>query len=236
MPNNAVLTIAGDIDPTHALAQVERYFGDIEPGDAIPALPGNPILDPLIGGTVRDHVVADVPLPRVIMAFRIPPYSSPDFAVAEVARGLLGTGRASRFYNRLVRQRRVATGVVTYVFPLLTGASMMLVWATGFPGGDPAELEAAMSEELAALAEAESHEVDRAIALTETDLVRALERCSERADLLSMFDLYFDDPGRLNSELDRLRAVSLDQIRAFAGDQLGTDNRAVLVYEPESSS
>jgi zinc protease len=236
VPNNAVLTIAGDIDPAQALAQVERYFGDIEPGDPIPELPGNPNLDPLIGGTVRDHVVADVPLPRVIMAFRIPPYSSPDFAVAEVSRALLGTGRASRFYKRLVRERRVAKGVVTYAFPLLTGASMMLVWATGFPGSDPADLEAAMSEELAALADAESHEVDRAIALTETDVVRALERVSERADLLSMFDLYFDDPGRVNSELDRLRAVSLDQIRAFVGDKLGTDNRAVLVYEPESSS
>jgi len=235
VPNNAVLTIAGDIDPAQALTQVERYFGEIEPGDPIPALPGNPDLDSLIGGTVRDHVVADVPLPRVIMAFRIPPYSSSDFAVAEVSCSLLGTGRASRFYRRLVRERRVAKGVVTYVFPLLTGASMMLVWATGFPGSDPADLEAAMSEELAALAEAEQSEVDRAIALTETDLVRALERVSERADLLSMFDLYFDDPGRLNSELDRLRAVSVDQIRAFAVDRLGTDNRAVLVYEPESA-
>lgn len=234
IPNNAVLTIAGDIDPAEALSQVERYFGDIEPGAPIPPLPGNPDLDPLIGTTVRDHVVSDVPLPRVIMAFRIPPYSSPDFAVAEVARSLLGMGRASRFYKRLVRERRIAKGVVTYVFPLMTGASMLLVWATGYPGSDPADLEAAMEEEIAALAGAEQSEVDRAIALTETDLVRGLERVAERADLLSMFDLYFDDPGRLNSELDRLRDVSLDQIRSFVGERLGADNRAILVYQPEA--
>jgi zinc protease len=234
VPNNAVLTIAGDIDIAEALGFVERYFGDIEPGDPIPPLPGKPDLDPLIGTTVRDHVVADVPLPRVIMAFRIPPYSAPDFAVAEVSRALLGVGRASRFYRRLVRERRVAKGVVTYVFPVLTGASMLLVWATGYPGSDPADLEAAMTEEIDALAGARQSELDRAIALTETDLVRALERTSERADLLSMFDLYFDDPGRLNRELDRLRAVSLDQIRSFVGERLGTDNRAVLVYEPEA--
>lgn len=234
IPNNAVLTIAGDIDPAEALSQVERYFGDIEPGAPIPPLPGNPDLDPLIGTTVRDHVVSDVPLPRVIMAFRIPPYSSPDFAVAEVARSLLGMGRASRFYKRLVRERRIAKGVVTYVFPLMTGASMLLVWATGYPGSDPADLEAAMAEEIAALAGAEQSEVDRAIALTETDLVRGLERVAERADLLSMFDLYFDDPGRLNSELDRLRDVSLDQIRSFVGERLGADNRAILVYQPEA--
>ncbi|MDX1494950.1 MAG: pitrilysin family protein [Longimicrobiales bacterium] len=234
IPNNAVLTLAGDIDPAAALEQVKRYFGDIEPGDEIPPLPGNPELAPRIGETVRDHVVADVPLPRVIMAFRVPPFSSDDFPVAKVARGLLGMGKASRFYRRLVRERRIAKSVVTYVYPLITGQSMMLVWGTGYPSTDPAELERAMSEEIAALYDAEEREVDRAIALTETDLVRTLERLSERADLLSMFDLYFDEPGRLNQEIDRLRAVELHQIRDFIDDRLGEDNRAVVTYQPEA--
>ncbi|MGY8778013.1 MAG: M16 family metallopeptidase, partial [Longimicrobiales bacterium] len=224
VPDNAVLTLAGDIEPAAALEQVKRYFGDIEPGGPIPTLPGNPEVEPLIGQTVRDHVVADVPLPRVIMAFRSPSYGAEDFAVAEVSQALLGMGRASRLYRRLVRERQVAKGVVTYVYPLLTGASMFLVWATGYPGSDPEELERAMIEEIDALAEAQQSEIDRAIALTETDLVRALERTAERADLLSMFDLYFDDPGRLNRELDRLRAVTLDQIKDFAGTRLGADN------------
>jgi zinc protease len=235
VPDNAVLTLAGDIEPAAALEQVKRYFGDIEPGGPIPTLPGNPEVEPLIGQTVRDHVVADVPLPRVIMAFRSPSYGAEDFAVAEVSQALLGMGRASRLYRRLVRERQVAKGVVTYVYPLLTGASMFLVWATGYPGSDPEELERAMIEEIDALAEAQQSEIDRAIALTETDLVRALERTAERADLLSMFDLYFDDPGRLNRELDRLRAVTLDQIKDFAGTRLGADNRAIVTYQPETS-
>ena len=58
---------------------------------------------------------------------------------------------------------------------------------------------------------------------------------SERADLLSMFELYFDDPGRINSELDRLRAVSVEQVRDFARSHLGPNNRAVLVYEPKEA-
>jgi predicted Zn-dependent peptidase len=233
VPNNAVLTVAGDIDPAEALEKIKRYFGDIEPGAEIPSLPGRPEIEPVIGRTVRDHVVEDVPLPRVIMAFRIPPYSAPDFAVAEVARALLGMGRASRMYKHLVREQRVAKSVVTYAYPLLTGASMMLVWATGYPDSDPSELEAAVSREIEGLAGAEQSELDRAIALTETDLVRALEHVAERADLLSMFDLYFDDPGRLNHELDRLRSVGLDQVRAFVEEYLGTNNRAVLTYVPE---
>jgi predicted Zn-dependent peptidase len=234
VPNNAVLTLAGDFDSAKALEQIDRYFGEIPRGSPIPPLPGTPAVSPVIGGTVRDLVVSDVPLPRVIMAFRIPAYTSPDFAVAEVSRAVLGVGRASRFYKRLVRERRVATSVVTYAFPLLTGASMLLVWATGFPESDPDALESALAEELDALVEVAQGEIDRAIALTETDLVRTLERVSERADLLSMFEMYFDDPGRLNDELDRLREVTLDQIRGFVETRLGTDNRAVVTYVPES--
>jgi predicted Zn-dependent peptidase len=236
IPNNAVLTIVGDFDESQVIDLVQRYFGEIEAGAPIPPLPGDPCLEPIIGDTVREHVFAEVPLARVIMGFRIPPYSSEDFAVAEVSRALLGMGRASRLYRALVRERRVAKGVVTYAFPLLTNASMLLTWATGYPDSTPEQLEAALTEEIEALAEAKQSEVDRAIALTETDLVRALEHVGERANLLSMFDLYFDDPDRLNHEIDRLRAVTVEQIRDFATSQLGSDNRAVLVYEPKRKS
>ena len=233
VPDNAVLTLAGDFG-SDALDLVERYFGEISPGEGIPDLPGDPSVDPLIGETVRDHVVSEVPLPRTIMAFRIPPYSDPDFAVAEVVCAVLGTGRASRLYRRLVRERKVAKDVVSYAFPLLTGAAMLLLWVTGYPGTDPDVLEAALSEELEDLAGAQQRELERAIALTETDLVRSLEKVGERADLLSMFDLYFDDPDRLNGEIDRLRAVTIEQVRSFSAERLGPDNRAVLVYEPSA--
>ena len=236
VPNNAVLTVAGDFDPSRVLGQVERYFGEIPRGGVVPPLPGEPDVPPVIGGTVRDDAVADVPLPRVIMGFRIPPYSSPDFTVAEVARAVLGTGRASRLYRRLVREQRVAKDVVSYAFPLLSGASMLLVWATGYPGSSLDELELALGREMEALADAEEGEAERAVAVLETDLVRSLERVGERADLLSMFELYFDDPGRLNREVDRLRSVTADDVRRFAGERLGPDNRAVVTYRPGDSS
>ena len=51
-----------------------------------------------------------------------------------------------------------------------------------------------------------------------------------------MFELYFGDPDRVNHELDRLRAVSVEQIRAFAAERLGDDNRAVLTYEPADAA
>ncbi len=232
VPNNAVLTVAGDFEAARALELVERYFGEIPAGSPIPPLPGEPEIAPVLGSTVRERVQADVPLPRVILAFRIPPYTDDAFTAAEVARAVLGTGRASRLYRRLVRERRVAKDVVAYAFPLLTGAAMMLVWATGYPGSSAEEIEAALAAEVEGVADATAAEVERAVALSETDIVHSLERVGDRADLLSMFELYFDDPGRLNGEVERLRSVTPDQIRAFATQQLGPDNRAVLMYEP----
>ena len=235
VPSNAVLSVAGDFDPARVMDQVDAYFGEIPPGWPLPPLPGDPRVEERIGGTVRDDVVADVPLPRVIMAFRIPPYDAPDFTTAEVARAVLGTGRASRLYRRIVRERRAAKDVVSYAFPLLSGASMLLVWATGYPGKPIAELEAALGEEVEGLGDAEDGEVQRAVAVLETDLVRSLEQVGHRADLLSMFELYFSDPGRLNREVDRLRSVSAADVRRFAAERLGPDNRAVVTYRPKET-
>jgi len=236
VPGNAVLTVAGDFDPSRVMDQVTRYFGEIPAGDPVPGLPGEPDVPARLGSTVRDDVVAEVPLPRVIMGFRIPSYAEPGFTTAEVARAVLGTGRASRLYRRLVRERRAAKDVVSYAFPLLSGASMLLVWATGYPGASLEELERALAEELEGLADARDEEVERAVAVLETDLVRSLERVGERADLLSMFELYFADPGRLNREVDRLRSVAAADVRAFASERLGADNRAVVTYRPEDAA
>lgn len=232
VPNNAVLTVAGDIDSEGALDAVTRYFGEIPSGAPIPPLPGTVEVEPKLGTTVRDHVVSEVPLPRLIMAFRTPPFSADEFSVGEVCHALLGMGRASRLHRSLVRERRVAKSVVSYQYPLLTGASMLLTWATGYPRTDLAELEAALVEEVEGLKGAEQVEVDRAIALAETDFVHALEHAASRADQLSMFELYFDEPERVNTMLDRLRAVTVDEVRSFAAERFGADNRAVLTYEP----
>jgi predicted Zn-dependent peptidase len=78
-------------------------------------------------------------------------------------------------------------------------------------------------------------DIERAVALTETALVRQIEQVGERADLVSMFDQLFDDPERLNGELERLRAVTPADASAFVERLLGADNRAVLTYVPETA-
>lgn len=234
VPSNAVLSIAGNFVAEHALDTAARWFGEIPRGGPIPALPGRPELPPRIGETVRDEVRARVPLPRTLIACRIPTIHDPQFHAIEVAGAVLGTGRAARLYRALVRQRRVAKDVVVYVYPLTTGASMLVVWATGYPGTDCTELEAALVQQLEGLASVTEREVERAIALTDTRFVRLLEKVSERADMLSMFTLMFDDPDRVNREMDCIRRVTATDVRTVAQEWLGPDNRAVLAYTPNS--
>lgn len=235
LPNNAVLTLAGDIDPDGAFEQVERYFGEIPSGPATPPIPGTTQIPQKIGQTLRTEVEADVPLPRLYFAGRIPPVTSDRFHVAEMMSAVLGAGKASRLYRSLVREQRIAKDAVSYVFPLQTGASLILLWVTGYPDADPDTLETALARELQDLESVSQKELDRAVALTETQLLREIQNVGSRADLLSMFDQIFDDPGRLNTEVERIRAVSRDQVRDLASEFLGPDNRAILTYLPRAS-
>jgi predicted Zn-dependent peptidase len=182
---------------------------------------------------MRERVVGDVPLPRVIAAFRVPSYVDSDFHVAEVAGSILGVGRASRLYRSLVRERRVAKDVVTYVFPLVTGAALFLAWATGYQEISIESLEQALTEEIRGLADLQPPELERALAVSEIRLVEEIERLESRADMLSMFETHFGDAGRLNGELDRLRAVTVPRIRDFTESYLGEHNQVLLAYEPQ---
>ena len=235
VPNNAVLTLAGDLDPSEALESVNRYFGEIPPGAPVPPIPGETEIPLQIGETARAEVEAEVPLPRVYMASRVPPIDSDLFHGADMMATVLGSGKASRLYRSLVRERRIAKDVLSYVFPLQTGASLLLLWVTGYPDAEIDTLEKALVEEIEGLGSVSQSELDRAVAMTETHLLREIQHVGNRADLLSMFDQVFDDPARLNSEVERVRAVTRNQVQDLAGEHLGDDNRAVLTYIPKGS-
>ncbi len=232
LPNNAVLTVAGDFDSDSALDLIDRYFAEIPAGAPIPPLPGTVEIPAVIGDMVREEVVEKVPLPRVYLGVRSPPVTAENFHTAEVAATVLGGGKASRLYRSLVREKRVAKDVLAYLFPLQTSASLLLFWVTGYPGAKPETLERALVDEIEGVFSVSQSELDRAVALTETHLMRTIQQVGARADLLSMFDQTFDDPARLNTEIDRVRSVTRSQVRDFGEEYLGPNNRAFLTYIP----
>ena len=231
-PNNAVLTLCGEFDPAEARDLIERYFGEIPRGPEVPPLPGRTEIPPVIGEEVRQRVEQDISLPRLYLAYRIPPYGDDGFYAAAVASFVLAWGKASRLYRSLVRDRRLAQDVVAYAFPIVVGSAMLVLWSTARPGVEPGCLERAFLDEIEGLANVQDAEVERAIHLIETRRLIDLQRVDERADQLSMFTMLFDDPDRINTELDRIKAVTTADVRRFAERYLGADNRAVLWYVP----
>ncbi len=231
VPNNAVLTVAGDVEPDRAFDRVEAWFGEIARGEDVPSVPGETRIPVPMEEGVTEEVESEVPLPRVMLGFRIPPYTDPRFPALDVASSVLSGGRAARLYRNLVRTG-VARDAFAYAFPLVTGASFFLVGATGFPDSDTAELAEALRNQLEALESADEVEVERGLALEEARMVRALEHMGERADRISMHTLLFDRPERVTEELEELRAVTPAEVRDAAGTFLAHDRHATLVYRP----
>jgi predicted Zn-dependent peptidase len=232
-PNNAVLAIAGDVDPAQARGWVERYFGAIPANPAIPPL-GDMSLPAAIGAEVREVVEDRVPLARHYFAFRAPCFGDPRADALEVGAQILAGGKGSRLYRRLVREDRIAQDVAFFSLGLIGGASMAAGQATVRPGVDPDIVERAFEEELARLGKelVTDDELARARALIETFELEALQRVDERADRLAMYATLLDDPDMINRQLDRYLAVTAADIRAVAAEFLVPENRVVLTYVP----
>jgi zinc protease len=234
-PNNAVLTLCGDFDPAEAKELVERYFGSLPRGPEIPPVPGRIEVPDRLGDSKREVIEQDITLPRIYASFRIPPYGTDAFYPAIVAAHVLGDGKSALLYRELVRGG-LAQDVFAFPFPIVLGASVLVTWTTANPGTSADRLEKALRDALAKLASVEDHDVERAIRLLEASRLLDLQQVEERADALSMYETLFSDPGRINTELNRIRSVTTADVHAFARNYLGGDNRLVLVYVPKAET
>ncbi len=236
-PDNAVLAIAGDVEPDEALRAARRYFEPIPPSPGIPPL-GDLSLPPRIGSEVRETIPDRVPLARVHLGFRTPPFGTPAFDALEVATQIAAGGQGSRLYRRLVRELRIAQDVVLFMLPLVEGGSVLAGWATVRPEIDAATVEATVREELTRLTQepVTEDELARARALIESEELAALGRVEEVADRLAMYATLFDRPGLINEQLSRYLAVDAATIQRVVADVVRPDNVAVLTYVPAAGA
>ncbi len=236
-PNNAVLSIVGDVEPDEAFAATERFFGPIPRGPAIPPL-ADAGLPPWIGTPAREVVEDAVPLVRIHFGYRTPPFGSDAFDALEVATQIAAGGQGSRLHRRLVRELRIAQDVALFLLPLKEGASILTGWATVRPEADPDTVEAAYLEVLGRLGteDVTDDELVRAKALIESEELGELCRVEEVADRLGMYATLFDRPEMINEQLGRYLAVDAAAIRSACADVLHAENRAVLTYVPARAS
>ena len=232
-PDNAVLSVAGDFDPAEARRLIEEYYGRIPRGSGRPPLPPMD-LPPTFGEARRDVVADAVMLPRLYLAFRSPVFGSDAYYAASMCGAILGLRRGSRLHRSLVRERQVAADATAFTFDLPKGSDLLVVDVTARPGIDANTLEREVGREIDTLQTegVTDGDVERALALIETDFITSMQAAGDRADKLSMFATYFGDPRLVNEQVTKYRAVTTADVNAFIRERLGPDNRASLLYVP----
>jgi predicted Zn-dependent peptidase len=236
-PNNAVLSVVGDIDPERTLAWIEKYFGSI-PGHEGKRPPRDGDLPETIGAQLREDVHEDVPSRALMSAYRLPHDGTRECDAADVALTALGGGESSRLHNRLVRRDRLAVGAGFGLLRLAGAPSLGWLDVKASGGVEVSAIEAAVDDELRRFAEEgpTPEEMERAQAQLEREWLDRLATVGGRADELCRYAVLFGDPKLALTAVDRLLEITPDEVREVAAARLSPDNRAVLVYEPTAEA
>ena len=234
-PNNASLVIAGDIDFDRTQALVEKWFGEIPRGPAVP-----PIVPPPAALTaVKRQTISDqVRLPRLYLAWLTPREYAPGDAALDLVSSVLSDGKNSRLYKRLVYDTQMAQDVSAFQQSAPLGSSFMIV-ATARPGHTIDEIQKAIDEELDRLRRQppEGREVQRAINQIEASFYRGMERVGGfggKADQLNAYFVAGGGPDYFAEDLARYTSLAPSDVQAAIVTWLPRDRRVELIVEPET--
>lgn len=234
VPNNATLSIAGDIDIKETKALVEKYFSEIKKGTK--EIPRPTIKAPDLGGEVRDNVFDNVQLPGVFQGYRIPPQGSEDYYALQMLTTMLSGGQSSRFQKEIVDKQQLGAAVFAFPFSLESGGVFITLGIANV-GKTPEELEAAMDAEVEKvktelMGEREFQKLQNQI---ENTFVSSNGTVQGIAQSLANYHVYFGDANLINNEIERYRKVTREDIKRVANKYLNKDNRVVLYYLPKSA-
>lgn len=232
-PNNAVMAIVGDVDPDQVVAWAHRYLDGLTPGDTPPDVLA---LEPEQRGERRVEILWDAE-PSVRIGWHVPSARSPDAPAIALLSSLLTGGRTSRLYRRLVMQDRLATGVFASLGPGDRYPQLLQLDASPRAPHTSAEVEAAIYEEVARLAEEgpTDAELTRVRNQIEAGQVRRLQSNLGLAFQLAESATLFGD-WRATFRLPQLwAAVTPDDVRRVAATYLTRSNRTVATLRREDT-
>jgi zinc protease len=236
-PNNLSLVIAGDFDKAEAKRLVEKYFGAIPPG---PALDRPSRWVPTLSSPKIVEVNDRVSLERVYIGWPAPPYFSPEDTALDITGRILSDGLSSRLNRALVYDRPLATAVAAFN---ISGeiSDAFVIQATARPGTSLDQIEQVIADEISRLAKEgpSAEELDRAKTKQEAEFISGLERIGGfggKADVLNQYNVYLGEPGKVDADLQRYRALTPSAIRDAVARWIDTPNRVVVRFHPEKSA
>ncbi len=221
-PNNAVIVVAGDIEPGYALAKVTEYFGDIPAG---PPIAKHQSWEFRLDGDKRQVMQDRVPQARIYKVWGAPRFVSEDADLLQLADAVLTSGKNSRLYKRLVYTDQIATDVGSWQFPGEI-AGLYLLQASAQPGGDLAKVEAVLNEEVKRFLDdgLTQGELDRVKAQMKSGFVQGIEQVGGfggKSDILAENAVYAGNPGFYRTSLERFEAATPQTVIAAARRWLG---------------
>ena len=232
-PNNASLAIVGDFDPEKARELVNKYFGPLKRGEDVPKIKAH---TPAITSERHAVIHDNVQLPRVYMGWLTSPIFKPGDAEADLAATILGGGKSSRLYKKLVYEKQIAQDVAVNQQSLILG-SVFEVQATAKSGVKPEDLEKAINAELDAFRKdgPTAAELMRARNVIESRIIAGLETLGGFggvADRLNSYNHYLGTPDFLTADIGRYENATTESIQAFVQGQLNGHQHAVIYGLP----
>ena len=229
-PVNAFLVVVEDFKKEDLLPRIEKAFGPYPKGVAPNQ---NKDIDPKQTGERRILVKKEAQLPSIVMGYHVPTLQQSDSYVLEVIAAILSAGKSSRFYQSLVREKRLVLSADADYSLLSKDPSLFDISADPLPGKDVSEVEKALDQEVVRL-QRESvgqHELEKAKNQLEASFVFGQDSLFYQAMLLAQFEISLNWRG-IDDYIPSIRKVSPDDIQRVAKQYLVPDNRTVGILVP----
>ena len=231
-PNNAVLVIAGDVNTQEVYEKVKKYFGDIPPG---PPIAKHQVWVAKMTGTKRQIMQDRVPQARIYKVWNIPQWGTEELTYLDLVSDVLGSGKTSRMYKRLVYDEQICTSVQVYASPGEIGSQFMIV-ATAKPGVDLKKVEESLDDELNKfLKEGPTEkELERVKIEYEASFIRGIERIGGfggKSDILAQNQVFGGSPDYYKKVLNWVRNATPKNLKDVANEWL-SDGVYILEVHP----
>ena len=234
VPSNFTMAIVGDVQLEEIRSLAETYFGRIP--DAPPPDPVETVEPPQTGQ--RRVVVEDPSQPWVVMGYHTPDINHPDNAVLEAMSDILGTGRTSRLYRSLVKEKKIAVNASAFQgFPGSKYPGLFVFFATPSQGHTTQESEEAVVTEIERLKTepVSAQDLEKFRTRSQASVVRALGSNRGLARQLTFYEVVTGDWRNLFKQLDAIDRVTAQDIQRVAREYFTSKNSVVGVIETQQS-